>query len=162
MRTPVIVLTALICATLQGEQARLSPRFQTVYIVEMSNALHQHIASRLTSAGVLWVVPEPTSADAVLTYTIDDAFWSWLGKTYAPASRSEEKKPSSPSPVYGAGFRPDPISSDRYRGNIFLVDPRSRMILWSTYQLPKNSSSNELDRTASRITLQLKTALGKK
>ncbi len=45
-----------------------------------------------------------------------------------------------------------PVSAfHRAKGTLFLVDPRSRLVLWSTYAQPKDASAEELDRTAARI-----------
>ena len=62
----------------------------------------------------------------------------------------------------GAIFRSSYPPSGRQRGTIFLIDPRKRVVLWSTYELPKNSSPAELDRSATRISNQLRIAFGKK
>jgi hypothetical protein len=50
-----------------------------------------------------------------------------------------------------------PVSSfARAKGTIFLVDAKSRQIVWSTYDPSKGSRSNDLDRTASDIVGRLK------
>lgn len=46
--------------------------------------------------------------------------------------------------------------SGRGRGTIFLVDVKSRTVLWSAFEKPKNYSANELDHTAERVVKQLK------
>ena len=84
MRTAGVVFAALLSVAMFGDEAHPSPRFRTVYILEMADALDQHIASRLSSAGVLWVVLDPANADTVLTDAIDAAFWTWLQRTYPP------------------------------------------------------------------------------
>ena len=157
MRTNVTMLIALLCTLTStfADQVHLSPRFQTVYILSMANSLDQHLAGRLTSSHVLWVVLQPSSADAVLTETLDENFWNWLERTY-PASAGAS------SNNHGVAYQSSSPPSDKHRGTIFLVDPRSRLVLWSMYELPKNASPNELDRTALRITNQLKSAFGKK
>ncbi len=48
------------------------------------------------------------------------------------------------------------------RGTIFLVDVKSRQILWSIFERPKNNSPHELDRTAARIVKRLKEDLAAK
>jgi hypothetical protein len=152
-----IALIAICCVSLFGAESLLSPRFRTVYILEMPNSLNEHLASRLTSSRALWVVLEPTSADAVLTDSLDEIFWNWLARTYpgpAGAAGSTGARDTS--------YRPDTLSSSRHRGTVFLVDPRSRLVLWSTYDLPKSGSPAELDRAAMRITNQLKIAFGRK
>jgi len=119
----------------------------------MANSLDQHLASRLTSSNVLWVVLQPSSADAVLTDTLEEDFWTWLERTYPSGTDTTNA---------GAIFRSSYPPSGRQRGTIFLIDPRKRVVLWSTYELPKNSSPAELDRSATRISNQLRIAFGKK
>jgi len=156
MRTLAILLATLVCGSVFAEDdAHLSPRFRTVYIMAMSNSLDQHLASRLSIGHILWVVLDPSSADAVLTDSLDDAFWTWLQRNY-PASS-------------GTGATDHPRSSLRdnppggpFRGTVFLVDPRKRVVLWSAYDYPRDASPSGLDRTALRLTNQLRVALGKK
>lgn len=156
MKTRLVTLIALFCALLFSDEYLLSPRFRTVYIMSMTNSLNEHLASRLTSSRVLWVVLEPASADAVLTDTLDDSFWTWLARSYPGQAGS------TPGSNRDAALRGGYPATGSRGGTIFLVDPRKRLVLWSIYSLPKNSSPNELDRTASRVCSQLKIAFGKK
>src|SRR5579872_123452 len=150
MRVPAMLLFALAGIMGAANQTHLSPRFQTVYILSMANSLDQNLASHLTSGHVLWVVLQPSSADAVLTDSLDDEFWTWLDHNYpSPADAASGYR----GPTYRAGY-----SASRHRGTIFLVDPRKRVVLWSTYEPAKDSSPASLDRTASRIAGQLRTA----
>jgi hypothetical protein len=155
MRTLGIALATLLCASVFGDEVRLSPRFRTVYILTMSNALDQHLASRLSSGHVLWVVLEPASADAVLTDSLDDAFWTWLQRTYPPANATAIADHPR------ASLRDVPPSGP-YRGTIFLVDPRKRLVLWSAYEFPRDLSPAGLDHAAIRISNQLKGAFARK
>jgi len=45
------------------------------------------------------------------------------------------------------------------KGNIFLVDAKSREVVWSTFDLPKDSTGEQLDHTASDIVARLKKQL---
>ena len=157
MRNLAIVCTALLCVTLYGDETRLSPRFRTVYILEMPNSFDQFLASRLTNTHVLWVVLDPASADAVLTEAVDEPFWTWVQHCYPPTSSA---------PVADGSHTPGPVrtslTSTGNRGTVFLVDPRRRVVLWSAWELPRNSSPVESDRSATRVTNQLKAAFGKK
>jgi hypothetical protein len=55
-------------------------------------------------------------------------------------------------------------SFGRSKGNIFLVDAKSRQVIWSTFNPPKGVAVKDLDRTASDIVSRLKKDLnpGKK
>ena len=155
MKTLSLISLTLLSSGVFASDAQLSPRFRTVYILEMANALDQHLASRLSSGHVFLVVLDPSSADAVLTDSIDAAFWKWMQETYPPATGGTV----TDRPVSSA---PDSPPAGGHRGTIFLVDPRQRVVLWSTYELAKDASPPQLDRAASRIANQLKAALGKK
>ena len=161
MRAHAIILLALFCGRVFGDEALLSPRFRTVYVVSMNNALDQHLATRLTSGRVLWVVLDPASADAVLTDNVDRTFWDWLERTYPSSSAPPPSPASASGSNVGGAYRGGNVSAAVYRGTIFLVDPRRRLVLWSTYELPKNSSPSEMDRSATRVANQLKTAFGR-
>jgi len=155
MKNLAIFLGAILCSFLYGDDVHISPRFQTVYIREMTNAFDQHLASRLTSARVLWVVLDPAKADAVLTDAIDDNFLNWVQRTYTkPTPGATETS----APV----VRRPPSLGEESLGTVFLVDPRSRLVLWSGCERPKDSSIAEADRTAIRLTNELKVAFGKK
>jgi hypothetical protein len=156
IRLPSILLSSLLFTSLYGDDVHISPRFQTVYILEMANSFDQHLASRLTASRVLWVVLDPKSADAVLTDSLDDTFMSWMQRTYAPGSAPA----AAPSETDAAASTL--LRRTSSRGTVFLVDPRRRLVLWSAYEMPKDSSSAEADKTAARLTNELKLAFGKK
>lgn len=120
----------------------------------MANGLNLHIASRLTSSGVVWVVLEPESADAVLTDRVDEAFWTWSTLHYKPAGKS-----LSVAVRDDDGFRFEHLRTGPYRGTLFLVDPRNGLILWSMYEPTPNTTTNALDMAAARIAASLKKSL---
>lgn len=155
MKIPAILLVGFLGILGAADQTHLSPRFQTVYIVPMSNSFDQNLASRLTSGRVLWVVLQPSNADAVMTDSLEDDFWTWLDRNYPPPAGSTAAYRGTPATI---GYS----TQGKRRGTIFLIDPRKRVVLWSTYELPKDSSPASLDRSASRITGQLRVALGRK
>jgi type IV secretory pathway VirB10-like protein len=58
---------------------------------------------------------------------------------------------------------PPRISSfNRGRGNIFIVDRKSRNVIWSTYEPPKDSTPGELSKTADRVVKRLRDDLSEK
>jgi hypothetical protein len=154
MRLFALALSSLLCAFLYGDDSHISPRFQTVYIVEMPNEFDQHLASRLTASRVLWVVLDPASADAVLTDSLDESFLSWMQHTYGGTHGASAETPVS--------TLRRPLMGQQSRGTIFLVDPRRKLVLWSASERPKDASAEEADRTAMRLTNALKIAFGKK
>jgi hypothetical protein len=156
MRIRWVFLTLILCVFLYGQEARLSPRFQTVYILEMANSFDQHLASRLTAGRVLWVVLDPKSADAVITESLDENFVSWMQRTYPPAAGTTANDAAA------ALTQRAPAIHERSRGTVFLVDPRKRIVLWSACELRKDTSSAESDRAAIRLSNGLKAAFGKK
>jgi hypothetical protein len=121
----------------------------------------------------MWVVLEPTSADAVLTESLDEPFWSWLARTYprpasatpaAPATSAASGTESAPqgSPEgRGPVSAKQPMASSKRPGMVFLVDPRRRVVLWAAWENPKNPSAIELGHSAERIANQLKAAFEK-
>lgn len=160
----------------------------TVYLMPMAHGLDQYLINRLTSEHVLQVVVDPKLADAVLTDHLGESFKAKLEEffpTPAPpapeksekagkekadkADKSEkagkaEKAPDDASALVSGmtGNQSNPAASStfgRAKGTVFLVDAKSRLLVWSTYELPKSFSSKDLDRTASDIVSRLKSDL---
>jgi hypothetical protein len=147
-RRLIVPLIALLCSTAFGEEFRLQIKTRTVYIVPMANGLDRYLASRLTSSGAVWVVLEPSNADAVITDRVDQTFWDWSNAQY----RSGSKTPVPlPSVDVKAASKPAPP-----QGTVFLVDPRTSIVLWSIYQPAPDSSPGALDQTAGRVANDLK------
>jgi hypothetical protein len=155
MKIPSILLTmALLCFTVSAGDFQLQLKTRTVYIVPMANGLNSHIASRLTSSGVVRVVLEPESAEAVLTDRVDEAFWAWSTMHYKAAGKN-----SNVALRDDDRFRFEHLSIGPYRGTLFLVDPRNGLILWSVYEPTPNTASNALDLAAAHIAASLKKSL---
>jgi hypothetical protein len=150
-------VVTLLCCALSGADFRELSRVHTVYILGMSNGLDQYLSNRLTSTGVVWIVLDPARADAILTDRLDETFWEWLNARYPLQSKA-------PLPPRGDDLRATESvgGNSRMRGNLFLIDPKSRLVLWSCYDQAKTTSAGELDRVAMRVTKRLKVSLGKK
>ena len=153
----VLFMVTLFCYALFCADFRVLSRVHTVYVVGMSNGLDQYLSNRLSSTGVVWIVLDPARADAIFTDRLDETFWSWLNARYPLQSKA-------PPPAHGDDLRARDFvgGSSRIRGNLFLVDPKSRLVLWSCYDQAKNTSADELDHVAMRVTKRLKVSLGKK
>ncbi|NUN03598.1 MAG: hypothetical protein HUU41_21020 [Bryobacteraceae bacterium] len=55
----------------------------------------------------------------------------------------------------GDTYQVRPSSFSRGRGNIFLVDLKTRSVLWSTYERPRNSTPDNLDKAAKTVISRL-------
>lgn len=136
----------------------------TVYLLPMGRGLDQYLASRLTQEHVFQVVTDPKRADAVFTdrigKSLDDTLADLTAKPNPePVAKPDEAKPpdSLASPTVNKLENLSANSSfARGKGTIFLVDPKSRQVLWSAYRPSKDSSSSQLDHTASDIVSRLK------
>jgi len=116
----------------------------------MPGGLDQYLANRLS--GMFKVVTDPKLADAVFTNQLGEAFEQQLAKLYPKPSAIEKSDRDD-------GKRePRQSSFGRGRGTIFLVDLKSRAVIWSGYQKSNGSTPETLDRTASQIVQQIKKA----
>jgi len=122
---------------------------KTVYLLPMSNALDQFLAIRLTRGGVLLVVTDPKKADAILSDHIGASLEDKMNSLFGESPDKEKEKDKG---AYGAA----PMAgTPRSKGAIFLVDRRTRNILWSDYVRPKSAQADELNHVADKIAGQL-------
>jgi hypothetical protein len=116
-----------------------------VYILPMAAGLDQYLATWLTREQVMQVVADPQAAEVVITDRLGAAFEQRLEQIHPAA----EKKSDS-------NAVPNTFRSSKGRGTIFIVDAKSRQVLWSEYQEPaRSNSAADLNRTAHRIVKKL-------
>jgi hypothetical protein len=167
-------LLLLCCSAVTG--AELAD-VHTVYLLKMSKGMDQYLANRLTNEHVFQVVTDPKLADAILTDRIGESFQTKLEELF-PTPNPEPVKPEPPPDKADkeAGSKPslldepmnklsNPASNSSFGGSsgtVFLVLAKSRQVVWSAYDIPKDSSSKQLDRTASDIVNRIKRDLKKK
>lgn len=146
-----VACTALLC----GANAQLQ-QVQSVYILPMGSGMDQFLANRLARFGKMQVVADPQHADAILTDRLGEPFEKKLDELYPPPA--DPKKAVADEDATGTlkDEQPPVRAFSRGRGNFFLVDRKSRNVLWSTYELPRNGSPAELNRTAERVVNNLK------
>ncbi|MGB7718696.1 MAG: hypothetical protein WBL65_02275 [Bryobacteraceae bacterium] len=166
----LVLLLSCTVALLGG--AELSG-VHTVYVLSMSKGLDQYLANRLANDHLFQVVTDPKLADAFLTDRVGESLESKLEEIFPPpvpekpapaeekSSKADKDKdsPTNPMLVDTVNKLAAPGASNSFsrgKGNVFLVDAKSRQVVWSVYQLPKGSSAKELDRTASDIVSRLK------
>lgn len=128
-------LLIFVAANAFGQSA---PR--TVYILPMAGGLDQYLAQALTRGHVMQVVTDAKAADTVLTDRLGDAFEQKMAEILP---KDDKKTDSSTHPAFRAS---------KGRGTIFLVDAKSRQVLWSDYEkVPGTNSNDKLNREAERI-----------
>jgi hypothetical protein len=140
-----------------------------VYLLPMAHGMDQYLANQLASEHVFEVVTDPKLADALFTDRLGQGFEAQYEQIFPPPPAP---KPANPEPKAKAGEEgpldflaptenklADPSTNssfNRSRGNLFLVDTKSREVVWSTFAPPKSTSGKEMHRTASDIVNQLK------
>jgi hypothetical protein len=140
----------------------------TVYLFKMARGLDQFLANRLTTEHVFQVVTDPKLADAIFTDQIGEGFQMKLEEIFptpetakAPPPPKPEKTGDEISPLLGDTVNKlsNPASSSsfgRSRGTVFLVDAKSRLVVWSVYQPAKSGTPKDMDRTANDIVSRIK------
>ncbi len=138
---------------------------KSVYILPMTSGFDQYLANSLRNGEVLTVTTDPQTADAILTDAIGPSFERRLTELYPPpppekpakaenkdgdeAEAKEEIKETSGVAHRASSFR-------KGRGVVFLVDRRTRRVVWSAHQLPRDYTSQGLNRAATRVSEHLK------
>lgn len=136
---------------------------KTVYLLRMGNGLDQYLASELSKQGVYTVTTDPQRADALFTDALGEGFEKKLNELYAPA-QVEQKEKGKDDEGEKAGALPDlpkvgASAFGRSRGTIFLVERKSRNVLWSVNRQPRHFGSEEMSRHAYKLVVELKKEL---
>lgn len=157
-----------------------------VYILPMRSGMDQYLANKIVRQGIFQVVTDPQKADAVLTDRIGEPFEKKLDDLYPPPKPVKEKKEEtkkeetkkdekdkrddsasksekdSDNDTLGAMAAASaavverPSSFGRSRGTYFLVDRKSRAVIWSTYDRARDTAADTLDHKADQIVTRLK------
>jgi hypothetical protein len=139
-----LAIVVFIVAVAAGQTA---PR--TVYVLPMAGGLDQYLAQWLTSDHVMKVVADPKIADVVLTDRLGEAFEQKMDEIRPVAEKKDDKKD---------GRKPE-FRASKGRGTIFMVDAKSREVLWSDYEkAPPSNSNDSLNQEAQRIAKKLQTS----
>jgi hypothetical protein len=142
------LLYVLFAAALSLAAESLSD-VKTVYLLPMSGGLDQHLAVSLTTGAILQVVTDPEKADAIFTDTIGTSFEDRMKELFQSTNK---KKDDGKSDEY---TKPTMSPLSRGKGDIFLVDRKSHVVLWSMYATPKSSDSGDMNRLAGKIASQV-------
>jgi hypothetical protein len=139
-------LFLLLAASLAASALDLGG-IKTVYLLPMGNGLDQFLAIKLTTGVILQVVTDPQKADAILTDHVGGSLEQKLHDLYGP---KKEQESDSFAPA-----KPTSQPMSRAKGAIFLIDRKTRNIVWSDYEQPKNTTQPEINRLADRIATKL-------
>jgi hypothetical protein len=146
----------------------------TVYVMKMAKGLDQFLANHLVSDHVFRIVTDPTLADAVFTDQVGEGFQMKL-EEFSPTP--ESAKPAPPPKPEKTGDEASPLLGDtvnklsnpassssfgRNKGTVFLVDAKSRQVVWSVYRPATGSTSKQMDRTANDIVSRIRKDLNPK
>ena len=145
-----MVLLAAICSAMFGSGVDTA-EYKTVYILPMSNSLDQFLAIKLTTGLVMQVVTDAHKADAIFTDRIGAGFEQKLDEIFGG-------KPKDADDSEDKASRHAVQSVSRGKGAIFLVDPKTRNVIWSDYEHAKSSSPEEMNHLAERIASHLEKA----
>ena len=137
----LLLLTGLIAFSLPAQE----PGERSVYLLPMANGLDQYIAASLTAAHVFQVVTDPKSADLILTDQVGQDFEQRMSVLY-PDTTAKKDTSSEARPSFKSSHR---------NGTLFLVDRKSRVVMWSDYEKPGNTSAPGLNRKAARVVKKL-------
>jgi len=159
----LVFLLLVSCAALSGADLGA---VHTVYVLPMAHGLDQYLASVLTGEHVFVIVTDPKLADAVLTDHVGASLQEKLDVMLAPpppvpkAGEKDEPKGSLAEPLNKTESPAANSTVGRSKGTVFMVGTKSRQVVWSVYELPRDASSKELDRIATAIVSRLRKDMG--
>jgi hypothetical protein len=181
---------ALLCSITAFAATGVNPQLhqvKRVYILAMGSGMDQFLANQFTKEGVFEVVTDPKAADAIVTDNVGEPFQKKFDDLYPPPPKPKapeatkpaadagatvdvgdsaaDAKPEKKDPFDGVDFSGGGFGSGsigRSKGNIFVVDRNSRIVLWSVFDRPKNTTPGELTKTAARVVKHLKDDLADK
>ena len=143
---------------------------RSVYAWPMTKSFDQYLAEQIAAESVFDVVVDPKLANAVLTDRIDAPFLAALDELFplpepgdpeqAEKKDDEDGLAADSIEAGGAFKRPKNRSMGRPQGTLFLVDVRSRTVLWSTFLKEYDPSPNKLHQQARNVVQRIKERLG--
>ena len=159
MRTLALLVSTTLATMIGFAQgnAELS-QVQTIYLMPMANGFDQYLANRLRAVNQIRIVTDASKADAIFTDKIGLAFEARLDEMEAAA---KEKIAAAAPPVPGESLpgmklAPRVVSSiGRGRGTYFLVDRRSRVVLWSSFHKAKDAQPKNMHANAGKVANEL-------
>jgi hypothetical protein len=144
-RRMIFLAAAVSLVSMPARSAGLDD-IKSVYLLPMAGGLDQYLAIRLTTGAILQVVTDPQKADAVFTDSIGAGLEDKLAELYNEKPKEKEKDDLTSDYV-----KPTMAPIIRGRGNIFLVDRKTRSVIWGTYEKPKGTGPDDVKHAADQI-----------
>ena len=164
----LLSVVSLAVPPLAGADWERLGRVQKVYLWPMSDSLDQFLAEQVATEGVFDVVVDPKRAQAILTDRISSKFLEGMEELFptpeemAEAEKEEEEGADDPASALTGTYRVErsPIySASRAEGAVFLVDVRTREVLWSTFLKGYDTTPKAMHRQARMVVMRLKKQL---
>jgi hypothetical protein len=152
------LLLALAASGLLSTAAAQAPGgMRQVYLMPMAGGLDQYLAAQLTREHVLQVVTDPKVADVIMTDRIGEAFEQKMAELFPPAKPddTDEKKDGKTDDKTAGAATQNSFRTTAARGTVFLVDTKSRQVVWSDHEKPVDPTDRQLSREAERIVKKL-------
>jgi hypothetical protein len=126
---------------------------KAVYFLPMGAGLDQYMAIRLTEKQLFRVVTDPNLADAIFTDRIGEGLEQRLAELYPDPAKKDAADDKESNEW--ATQKPRSASFSRGKGTIFLVDRKTRNVLWSLYAPSKTTRPEDLNKNATLVTRKL-------
>jgi hypothetical protein len=172
----LLLFAVLSCTAAFASENLPLKQVQFVYILPMGSGMDQYLANKITRQALFQVVTDPQKADTIFTDRIGEPFERKLDELYPPPKPPKPEKPKkegkegdekdaaaktdepeSSKMMISTESVPQPSSSfGRGKGTYFLVDRKSRAVIWSTYDRTSNNQSDTMDKKAEQIITRLR------
>jgi hypothetical protein len=116
-----------------------NPQIHSIYVLPMAGGLDQYLAQTIAADHALQISVDARTADAILTDHLGAAFEQQLDLI----AGKEKEQGADSHPLF---------RTTTGRGTVFLVDAKSRRVLWSDYEKPSRATPA---RIAERIARKL-------
>ena len=166
----LLLCPLLLCAAAAATENPQLKQVQSVYILPMGSGMDQYLANKIVRQGLFQVVTDPQKADAILTDRIGEPFEQKLEELYPPPKPEKPKKADAEKDSAAnkddsskdklgddSGLFSHPSSTfGRGKGTFFLVDRKTRAVIWSTYDRASNNRADTLDKKADQVVARMK------
>lgn len=143
MKRLFLLAVLAVAAFAQGlPPGSLAPK--TVYLMPMAGGLDQYLAQWLTQEHIMKVITDPKMADIVMTDRLGEAFEQKMSEFHPKDAKTSQDATHNM------------FQSSHGRGTVFLVDAKTRQVLWSDYEkAPRSNSGSHMNDEAERIAKKL-------